>query len=262
MDYKTKYRIIDFHAHPFVSDDTNICLYRKNVGKMDMPTTLELYREWGMEKMCGCVINVPNFSDWEGIKNLNDKALELKEQFGDFYIPGFHVSPKYVKESIVEIERMHKLGVNFIGELVPQKHIWGENFESKALSEILEVAEHYNMLVSIHANIGAIELIKRHKNLKIIGSHPGEYDLLKEHMRCMEASENYYLDISGTGIIRYGVFRHVIDNFGENRLLFGTDYPVCNPAVYIGGIAFDPTLSEREKQKIFFDNAAELLNIK
>lgn len=261
MDIK-KYRIIDFHAHPFTSSQTNVCYYQKNVGKMDMQTTRELYKEWGMEKLCGSIIDTKTMGSWEDIKACNDIAVEFKNQFPDFYIPGFHVSPRFVKESIAEIERMHALNINLIGELVPERYGWGEHYESIALAEILEVAEHYNMVVSIHANNGAEELCKRFKKLKIVGSHPGEYDLLKVHMKCMELNPNYSLDISGTGIIRLGVFRHVIDNFGCERLLFGTDYPVCNPAVYIGGIALDPTLTEEEKQAIFSKNALKLLGLK
>ena len=169
----------------------------------------------------------------------------------------------FVKESIAEIERMHKLGVNLIGELCPYIHGW-HTYTDKDLWDILEAAEHYDMVVSTHGT--TIEqddaLVAHFKKLKIVGAHPGEkWDLLPHHFKRMEQSENYYLDWSGYGLFRHGALRHSIDLFGKERNIFGSDYPTCNPAMYLGGVALDFLLTEDEKEHVLYKNAAKLLKI-
>lgn len=105
------------------------------------------------------------------------------------------------------------------------------------------------------------ELVKRFKKLRLVAAHPGEYDCYLRHMKRMNANENYYLDLSGTGIFRYGLLRRMIDEFGASRFIFGSDYPTCNLAMFVGGVALDDLISEEEKKQIFYSNAAKLLNI-
>ena len=78
----------------------------------------------------------------------------------------------------------------------------------------------------------------------------------------MKMSENYYLDISGTGVFRHGLIRHALDDFGKERILFGTDFPVCNPSVYLGAVLMDISISDTEREYILNKNAKRLLNIK
>jgi predicted TIM-barrel fold metal-dependent hydrolase len=167
---------------------------------------------------------------------------------------------------VAEIERMHGLGVKLIGELVPYAHGWSD-YSCSGLSEILEAADHYGMIVSLHSHTvyddvrvkQMDEVVKRHKNVKFVGAHICDGDVFLSHVRRMENNDNYFVDLSGGGIYRHGVLRHGIDAVGVDRFLFGSDYPICNPAMYIGGVALDFLISEDEKEKIFYTNAARLL---
>ena len=93
-------------------------------------------------------------------------------------------------------------------------------------------------------------------------AHPGEYGAFMRHVERMKLSENYYLDVSGYGIFRHGMLRHAIDAFGAERILYGSDYPTCNPAMYIGGVLLDSLISDSEKELIFAKNAKRLLGLK
>ena len=66
----------------------------------------------------------------------------------------------------------------------------------------------------------------------------------------VKMSDNYYLDLSGYGIFRHGMLRHAIDEFGAERFLFGSDYPTCNPSMYIGGVLLDDLITDEEKELI------------
>ena len=168
-----------------------------------------------------------------------------------------------MKESVAEVERMAALGVKLVGELIPYQHDW--KYSDKGFLDILEAVEHYGMLVNFHTiaeEFNAVEnALKRFPKINFVAAHPGEYDIYAKHICLMKDYENYYLDLSGTGLFRFGMLRYGIDQVGANRFLFGTDFPICNPFMYIGGIESDYTLTEEEKRAIFFDNAQSLLDV-
>lgn len=256
-------KIIDFHIHPFTNNRNNIC---KHTDYCDLTTsnTVRDMKKWNVTNICGSVITTTKGYDdiWENLKVSNQTALELKGIYRDFYIPGFHVHPGYVRESCDEIEKMSKQGVHLIGELVPYHDGW-DDYSCKAFDEILDVAKQYNMVVSFHTmnNDSIDRMVDKHPDVVLVAAHPGEYDNFTRHLERMKKSENYYLDISGTGILRYGVLKHGIDLFGAERFIYGSDFPICNPAAYIGGILFDSLISDKQKEFIFYKNAQRLLNI-
>lgn len=255
--------IIDFHTHPFLDNESNICGHKKYLN-ITTEGTVDYLKGMGITKICGSVITIgeTDKKGFDKIKCDNDKALKLKEIYGDFYVPGFHIHPKYVKESMEEIERMHKLGVNLIGELVPYISGWS-GYAADGLSELLDLAEEYSMVVSFHSldEESMNKMVSEHKNLTFIAAHPGEYTEFMGHLERMKMSENYHLDLSGTGLFRHGMLRHGIDECGVERFVFGSDYPTCNPAMFIGGIFNDSLITDSEKEAIFSGNIKRILNI-
>ncbi len=258
------FEIIDFHTHPFTSDDNNICSH-KEFCNMGIENSKNFFDKLGVSKICGSVLTVNNekyASVWDKIKNDNDTALELKKHYGDFYIPGFHIHPDYIEESVNEINRMHKAGVNLIGELCPYIYSW-DDYSSDNFSVLLDEAGKHNMVVSFHSQ-GEDEMdkmVKAHKDVIFVAAHPGEYGEFIRHLERMKMSENYYLDLSGYGMFRHGMLRRAIDTVGVDRILFGSDFPTCNVGMYIGGVLLDTLISNTEKEKIFSENAKKLLNL-
>lgn len=257
------FEIIDFHTHPFIQQKNNICAHT-DVVKMDVHTTRALFEKLGVLKICGSVVNCNNDGDvWQKVKQNNDEALRLKEIYGDFYIPGFHIHPDYVEESLKEIERMKQKGIKLIGELVPYVDKWQNGYDSENMSVLLDAAAKNNMIVNFHSmrEDAMDEMVKRHKDVVFVAAHPGEYKEFMRHIERMKFSENYYLDLSGYGIFRHGMLKKAVETFGEDRILFGSDYPTCNAGMYIGGVLFDDLLTDRQKEKILSLNAKRLLGI-
>lgn len=262
-----QFEIIDFHTHPFTDSATNICSH-KTYCNMSAENTVPYLKGLGISRICGSVI-CRNFEDahyenpWEMIKESNRRSLELQQKYDGYFVPGFHVHPDYVKESCEEIERMNKLGLRLIGELVPYIHGWSD-YSCKGFDEILEAAEQYGMVVNLHTmnHDQMDEMVRKHPKTVFVAAHPQEYDGYMRHLKRMEMSENYYLDLSGTGLFRHGMLRHGIDCFGAERFLFGSDFPTCNPAMFIGGVALDSLISNEEKALIFSGNAKRLLGLK
>ena len=257
------FEIIDFHTHPFIDEKNNICAH-KDVVDMSADSTLELFKKLGVSKICGSVVDCSETDNlWQKVKVCNDEALKLKEIYGDFYIPGFHIHPDFVDESLDEIKRMKAMGINLIGELVPYIDKWQNGYDSENMSVLLDFAGKNNMIVSFHSmhNDRMDEMVKRHKDVIFVAAHPGEYKEFMRHIERMKFSENYYLDLSGYGIFRHGMLKKAVETFGEDRILFGSDYPTCNAGMYIGGVLFDDLLTDTQKEKIFSLNAKKLLGL-
>lgn len=258
------FEIIDFHTHPFLTPDENICSHKENCD-MSPENTKRDMEALGISHIAGSLISSMSrgkLPKWEELQYDNNTALKLREMYGDFYIPGFHVHPSYVKESCEEIDRMDSLGVKLIGELVPYCHGW-EDYSCKGFDEILDCAEDHHMIVSFHSmgEDAMDRMVEKHPNVTFVAAHPGELNEFNRHMERMKKSENYYLDLSGYGIFRHGMLRHAIDLFGAERFIFGSDYPTCNPAMYVGGVLLDWTIKDSEKELIFSGNAKRLLSL-
>ena len=257
------FEIIDFHTHPFLNAKNNICQHT-DVVAMSADSTVSLFKKLGVSKICGSVIDCTSCDDiWQKVKANNDAALKLKQLYGDFYVPGFHIHADFVEQSLDEMRRMKQMGVKLIGELVPYIDKWQNGYASENMSVLLDFAGKNNMIVSFHSmhNDEMDEMVKRHKDVVFVAAHPGEYPDFMRHIERMKYSENYYLDLSGYGIFRHGMLKKAVETFGEDRILFGSDYPTCDPGMYLGGVLFDHLITDRQKEKIFSLNAKRILGI-
>ena len=265
----TGFEIIDFHTHPFADRAHNICVHPDYCGDMSPENIPAVFRNLGVSRICGSVIrwsgeNEP--ASWGKIRENNDMALELKRRYGDFYVPGFHVHPGYPEESFSEIRRMHEAGIRLVGELVPYMDRWGTlTYASDQFSELLSEIGRLGMVVSVHAHADYMDdlykMVRRHPDVVFVAAHPGEYKAFMRHLEIARLSGNYCLDLSGTGIFRYGVMRRAIDCMGADRVLYGSDYPVCDPAVFLGGVLLNGHITDAERELVLAGNAKRLLGL-
>lgn len=259
-----EYEIIDFHTHPFLESTYDISSH-KDYLRLTKNDTLRILQNLGVKHICGSALSVDKLAEgkdaWETARLFNLEALKMREYYGDFYIPGMHIHPDYVEASCREIERMRCLGVKLIGELVPRR--FGYDYGHRGLDKIFDCAAAHGMVVSFHSQDDDLmdEMVSRHKDVKFVAAHPLEKPTLLRHIQRLQRNENCYLDLSGTGMFRYGMLRRLIDDVGTDRILYGSDYPICSPAMYVGAIVLDETLSETEKHLILSGNAKHLLEI-
>lgn len=246
--------IIDFHTHPFLDENDSICIYKRTT--KTMPDDLSLI---GIDRFCGSVITYRS----SGIGNTrisNATALKLREKYGNRYIPGFMVHPNYPEESIEELKKAKANGIRLIGELVPYAYKW--QYDSEGFYTILDYTDNTDFIYSMHTTDIEVmrKIAKEHKATRFVFAHPGEASRVEEHISVMLECDNVYLDISGTGLFRYGMLKHLVTKVGADRIIFGSDYPICNPNMYIAGVAFEQ-ISDNEKEMIFSKNAKTLLGI-
>lgn len=253
-------KIIDFHVHPFLNPSDSICGY-------DAGLTTEAFvsrlKDAGINKFCGSVIKnrYKNETPSEIVLDLNREALEFYKLYKDCYIPGMHIDPRCPDTSCEQIDDMKAFGFKLIGELVPYAYGW-EFYKSNNLYDILKYACEKKMIVSYHLldKDIMIPFISEFKDLIFIAAHPGEKPVYDNTLNQMMKFENLYLDLSGTGLFRYGMLKYGIEKVGSERLLFGSDFPTCNPAMNISAVMYEQ-IKDRDRENIFYKNAEKLLGI-
>lgn len=256
------FEVIDFHTHPFVEKYERIGAYVDTVNMCTQDFFDEMEKA-GVSLACGSVIGgkAESFAD---IHLLNLHALEVRDSYPGRYIPGFHVHPGYIKESVDEIEFAVNNKIKMIGELVPYHHGW-DDYSSDAFMEIADCLSSTDMILNLH--IGSAEdlcrvekAISRYKNVIFVLAHPGYGDRFEKHIDILKTYENTYLDISGSGIELYGALKRIIALAGYERILFGTDFPVTAFKTYISAVLSE-NITDTAKEHILYLNAKRVLKI-
>ena len=178
----------------------------------------------------------------EGLMRLhNDYMAEAIEKHPDRLKAFVSVNPKFGWSALSEIERCEKMGFSGIGELGPGGN--GYDFEDPDFLAVLEMAETLDLPVNIHCGepVGHTyagkdstslaplpELIRTHPDLKLILAHlGGGLPFYEMNRRYFGRFANVRYDMAANPLLyNIRVLRAVVDLIGEDRLLFGSDFPL------------------------------------
>ncbi len=217
-----------------------------------------LLEKVGITRAAGSVLT--KHSDFgEKLRRENEIVMEIYEAHPDFFVPGFRVDPNYTQESCELVENVHKKGFRLIGELTPYSQ---GGWQYRDCAEIFALCEELGMVISCHPtdDEDMRAVLSAFPKLKFVFAHPNEPGPFRAHLQRMLDFENMYLDISGTGLFRYTMLEYAVKTVGADRILFGTDFPSCNPGMYTEGVLFEK-LSTEDLEKIAYKNAERLLGI-
>ena len=102
-------------------------------------------------------------------------------------------------------------------------------------------------------------VLRAFPKLTAIGAHFGGWSEWDDAVEFLTGFENFYVDTSSS---LYAVSperaRELIDAFGAERVLFGSDYPMWDPAEELAALN-KVALSESEKELIFHKNIERIL---
>ena len=242
--------IIDIHAHLWGHS------YKEN--KIQLLKSAELF---GFDRIY--ISSIMSYDpDEEEIDMLNNLTLGFMKEEPDL-IGGFvYLNPK--QSNSVEI--MNRA----IDEGMQGVKLWVAVLcDDERVNPIAEncMKSDVPMLVhSFHKATGQLEsetvsnqvrnLALRYPELRIIMAHMGGNAY--HGLRCISDLPNVYPDISGTPIGK-GEIDYAVNQVGVDRLLFGTDMPYggrqCVAQVE------DSSLSEKDKEKIYYRNSMKVLGI-
>ena len=251
--------IIDMHTHPFLSAENRF-------GRFWHTETLEdflaVMAKYNIGKFAGSFIAKSEAGDdFSAIVKLNEMALRLRDRCPENYIPGIQLHGGYPQESCRMLHEMYAQGVRLVGELVPYMLNTGA-YTSSGMMEIFREAEKLGLPVDLHC--GTTEelttLAAAFPELKIITAHPGDGAALVEKIDTVAGFDNLYLDLSGTGLFRWGMLEHAVKRCGAEKLLFGSDMPWHRPE-WERRLIDSLNLTDADREKILCKNAMTLLGI-
>jgi hypothetical protein len=143
---------------------------------------------------------------------------------------------------------------------------WSKYYD-KNLHMIFEEAQTLGMTVSAHTAADSPDLAMSLEKaavcfprLNFVAAHPGDKKSFEAHIERLKKYDNFYLDLSGTGIFRYGMLKYGINKAGSEKFLFGTDYPICNAGMYVNAVLYE-NLNTEDMENVFFKNAKRILGI-
>ena len=137
--------------------------------------------------------------------------------------------------------------------------------------KIYELCEQDDMPILMHTGDSRYDnsnpnrlapILKIYDGLRIVGAHMGGYSMWDEASRALADFENLYVDCSSTFPF-IGAERgyEMMKRYGEDRVLFGTDYPMWQPKSELDTV-FSMSMTDEQRKKLLSENAKKVFSIK
>ena len=278
--------IIDFHTHVFpprvkerrneyINSDPCFSLLYSNP-RAKLATTEELINsmdEAGVD--LSVVLNIGWLSH-ELCVETNDYILASVSRYPDRLIGFCGIQPTAGDAAIAELERCASAGARGIGEM--RSDMQGFNLADGAIMKpVIDAIAKHNLILLTHssepvghqyAGKGSItpdvlySFILAFPQLKLVCAHWGGglpfYGTMPE---VANALTNVFFDTAATVLLyQPHIFTEVSHIIGDDRILFGSDYPLTTQSRPIAQVR-SLQLAEEQKAKILGDNAQRLLSI-
>jgi len=190
----------------------------------------------------------------------NEEAAEAAKTYPEMLVPACLVNTNFGHEAAEEIRRCHdELGMVWVGELCG--YAGGYTYDTEGFAKAVETAAELNMVVQIHVDDTPEmdRLCGAFSNVTWVLPHPGDSPA-EVVERCELATKhgNLYIDLSGHGVQRLGVLDLAVRCAGPDRVLFGSDYTINDPAAVMATIE-KSYLSDEVKGKVLGGNVVRML---
>lgn len=191
----------------------------------------------------------------------NREVARRAEKSKGRFLAACVVNPVLIDEALREMEDCRKqFGMVWVGELcnytVPYR------YTIKEFEQLVAQAVKLNMVLDVHTELEEMEyIIEKFPQATIVFPHFGddhEFDHIFKRIDLVAKHPNTYLDTSGSGHDRVGMLEYAVKTIGEDRVLFGSDFSINDPATVIARVehAF---LTGEQRRKILAGNLEALL---
>jgi len=188
----------------------------------------------------------------------NREVARYVEKYKGRFLGACVVNPLFIDEALREIEDCRRqLGFVWVGELcnytVPYKY----TIEEFAL--LVEQVVKQKMVLDVHTTLPEMEyIIQKFPQATIVFPHMGDHADIFKRIELVARHPNCWLDTSGAGENRMGMLEYAVQTIGEDRVLYGSDFSINDPATGLARIRH-AYLSEAQKRKILCTNLEALL---
>jgi hypothetical protein len=193
----------------------------------------------------------------EMIAGNNEAAQAAREH--PMLTPACLVNTDLDGDALAEIRRCRdELGMVWIGELCG--YVGGYKYDTEGFAKAMALASDLNMVVQIHSEGTEMDRIcAEFPKVTFVLAHLGDSpDECRERCALAAKHENLYLDICGHGYQRMGILELVVKEAGPDRVLFGSDYTINDPAGVIVRVQ-KADFDDETKAKVLGGNVVRLL---
>lgn len=247
--------VIDAHAH--LVDSKHVTVSYIPIIHSDEHNMIRKMDRLGIDKMIIC--------PWEGLTTNGLAANETSIAAVNAY-PGrieayAMCNPNYPDDLIKVISVFHK-EKRFPG-LKPYYPFNRYDLLGEKYKEWFEYADQNKLIMLVHTSVPGIvpkieKLSCEYKNVAFLLAHSGaSYETANENLELAQKRRNVYLEITYTSLTN-GIIEYLVSSIGADRVIFGTDAPMRDPAPQLAWICY-AKISVEEKRKILGLNIKGLL---
>ena len=174
-------------------------------------------------------------------------------------IPSLITHPDFLGQAAKDIERFREAGTCWVGEVCSYQA--GFTSEHPQYMKMLSIIEDARFVYQLHEEPAAnLRKMALHcPTLPLVVSHlGGSPDGMNEKLVLAKELSNVYLDICGWGHERLGMIEKGVDMGLEDRILYGSDFPVNEPGGPLIRI-LNSSMSKTVKRKILSENLRRLM---
>ena len=253
---ETRRGIFDAHLHIPSDNGEN---FQWNLVTRDMPEFVAYLDKCGVRRG---VIS----SSWsnkarspEDYRNGNREVAKYVDRYKGRFRGSCVITPFRIDEALGEIEHCHKqYGFVWLGEFC--NYMTGYNYETPEWAEVMKLATKLNLVLQIHTNTREMRyLAESFPDATIVFPHLGaSRDDIFARIDIVARHKNALIELSGSGIERVGILEKAIKDIGADRVLYGSDFTINDPATVIARVR-NAFLTAEDREKILFRNVERLL---
>lgn len=274
MDKQQKlYKVFDIHTHTYPEAIAEKAVTNLGAFYDFVPEGKGTYADLSRQAPANNVKGFLLFSvatNAHQVQKVNDSIAALAQKSRDegFLTVGFAGMHQDFPDFEAEIDRVEKLGLCGV-KIHPD--IQGIDIDDPKMLKLYEIVEG-RMPVYFHIGDDRPQyrfsepkklrrVLDMFPNLEVVAAHLGGYKASEEALEYLAGHERVWYDTSSAlWYLTPEKASYMIHALGYEHVMFGTDYPVMNPASELA--LFDRlTLTDKQREDILYNNAIRFLHL-
>lgn len=195
----------------------------------------------------------------EDYRNGNREVAKYVDRYKGRFRGSCVITPFRIDEALREIELCHKeYGFIWLGEFC--NYMTGYKYDTPEWAEVMKLATKLNLVLQIHTTTSEMRyLAEKFPDAVIVFPHlGGNRNDIFERIEIVAKHKNTCIELSGSGIERVGILEKAVKEIGADRVLYGSDFTINDPAAVIARVR-NAFLTAEDREKILFRNVERLL---
>ena len=264
-----KYYAIDAHCHIYPEKIAKLAISHtdnfysvESFNKGTLDDLLTSSEKAGIDK---CIIQSVATTPKQ-VQSINKFISENVNLYKDKFVGLGTIHPRST-DIEGDIEHLIELGLKGI-KIHPD--IQGFKLDDDGYMQAYKICEKKGLSVLMHTGDSRydnsnpnrlIPILSEFKNLTVIGAHYGGWSIWEEASQKLNSFDNFFVDTSSSlYYITLDAVKRIFDNYGIDKIMFATDYPMWNAEEEIQGL-LKLNLTEDEYIKLFSKNAEKVYKL-